>query len=169
MRKTCLWIFVFLLIAINVNAGTIRGKVKDTYGDVLPGASIVVEESKNPATGGYRVGTLASSNGNFILSNDIISGEVTVTASFVTQSKTVRLKDGDNYVFVLDLLEEELVEVIGERPEEVIEAPIEELGKIDSFEYKIVDMRFDSVIIGDEDAFFEPQYYNNTIKSHVNN
>ena len=160
MRKTCLWIFVFLLIAINVNAGTIRGKVKDTYGDVLPGASIVVEESKNPATGGYRVGTLASSNGNFILSNDIISGEVTVTASFVTQSKTVRLKDGDNYVFVLDLLEEELVEVIGERPEEVIEAPIEELGKIDSFEYKIVDMRFDSVIIGDEDAFFEPQYYN---------
>ena len=84
--------FAFILFCVQLSnaqgtQASITGKVTDSKGEVLPGATVIV---KNESTG-FSTGTVTNINGEYALRQLPLGSPYTVTASFIsfgTQSKT---------------------------------------------------------------------------------
>ncbi|MDO6473698.1 TonB-dependent receptor [Maribacter sp. 1_MG-2023] len=110
MKKifTALVFFIFLSVQGQQISGTVSGTVKDTYGNPLPFASVLVE--------GLKLGVLTDENGLYSL-NNIPKGKYKLVVSFVgygTRSILFEIKDKSKKVnldFTLQESTEDLDEV----------------------------------------------------------
>ncbi|WP_158839404.1 TonB-dependent receptor [Polaribacter sp. L3A8] len=106
MKKITFFLFLFTSILVNAQTFTLNGKVVDENNDSLPGATILVQETKK--------GTSTDFDGKFSVS--LLKGDYTIQVSFIgykTVYKTVTLTKNDTIAFSLvpnaTLLEEILV------------------------------------------------------------
>ncbi|WP_343328697.1 TonB-dependent receptor [Polaribacter staleyi] len=109
MKKITFFLFLFTSILVNSQTFTLNGKVVDENNDSLPGATILVKETKK--------GTSTDFDGKFSVS--LLKGDYTIQVSFIgykTVSKTVSLTKNDTIAFSLvpnaTVLEEVLVSAV---------------------------------------------------------
>ncbi|WP_341221706.1 TonB-dependent receptor [Polaribacter atrinae] len=109
MKKITFFLFLFASILVNAQTFTLNGKVVDENNDSLPGATILVKETKK--------GTSTDFDGKF--SVNLNKGDYTIQVSFIgykTVSKTVSLTQNDTIAFSLvpnaTVLEEVLVSAV---------------------------------------------------------
>ncbi len=109
MKKIIIFLFLFTSILVNAQTFTLTGKVVDESNESLPGASILVKETKK--------GTSTNFNGQFTV--DLPKGNYTIQVSFIgykTILKEILLTKNENIEFVLQpnstVLEEVLVSAV---------------------------------------------------------
>ena len=84
-----LFAFIFLASTVAAQTGTVKGTVKNSNGDALPGASVQVQGSK--------AGTVADSDGNYSIS--LAPGKHVIIISFAgyaTERTEVNVTEGSS-------------------------------------------------------------------------
>ena len=109
MKKNIFFLFLFTSILVNAQTFTLKGKVVDENNESLPGATILVKESKQ--------GTSTDFDGKFNL--NLLKGKHTIQVSFIgykTVSKEISFIKNDEIKFTLvpnsTVLEEVLVSAV---------------------------------------------------------
>ena len=109
MKKITFFLFLFTSILVNAQTFTLNGKVVDENNNSLPGATILVQETKK--------GTATDFDGKF--SVDLLKGAYTIQVSFMgykTVSKEISLSQNNTIAFSLvpnsTVLEEVLVSAV---------------------------------------------------------
>ena len=140
--KTCVALCIFFCLLAGQKAfgqatnASINGVVKDSNGDVLPGATIMI---RNTSTG-FETGTITNVNGEYSIRQLPLGGPYVVTGSFVgyqeLQKTGIILNQGKSVLVDFDMSESatELEEIVVTGDE--LTSRIDEMGEVTSIGYR---------------------------------